>query len=62
MQTLIDPFELSSTYVPPPARAPMQTISIDVEIDDDGPARPSYASDPDSRESWGRVRCWCSED
>lgn len=65
MQTLIDPFELSAGYVPPPARAPMATISVDVEFEE-GEAeamRPSYASDPENaRDSWGRVRCWCSED
>jgi hypothetical protein len=63
MQTLIDPFELATTYAPPPARARMETISIDVEIDDDveNRVRDSYVSEVD-RESWGRVRCWCSED
>jgi hypothetical protein len=61
MQTLIDPFELDAPYFPPPARAPMATLSIDIELDGDFVA--ARESRPgDARDSWSRVRCWCSED
>jgi hypothetical protein len=61
MQTLIDPFELHAMYVPPPARAPMATLSIDIDFDLEK-ARPRAASTDDAPDSWGRIRCWCSED
>lgn len=63
METMIDPFEISAPYAPyamPPPRAPMMTMSIEVDFELDAYARPS-APDP-VPESWGRVRCWCSEE
>ena len=65
MHTLTDPFEISATYLPPPARAPMMTISVDVDFDLDMlPAiETRTGSQPDGApDSWSRVRCWCSED
>jgi len=61
MRTLIDPFELTSTMPLPPPRAPMMTISVDVEFEAEEERTPSsdFAPIPDS---WSRVRCWCSED
>ena len=61
--TLIDPFELVHTL--PPPRAPMATMSIDVDFADEqlivapvaAPSEPDLAPD-----SWTRIRCWCSED
>ena len=35
MQTLIDPFEINPSYVVPPSRPPMATLSIDVDVDYD---------------------------
>jgi hypothetical protein len=61
MQTLIDPFELNAPYFPPPARAPMATLSIDIEMDAEMFAARDSVPD-EGRESWSRVRCWCSED
>jgi hypothetical protein len=61
MQTLIDPFELTATYFPPPARAPMATLSVDIDFDlERFEAR--GAMPDDAPDSWARVRCWCSED
>ena len=63
--TLIDPFEVNA---PPPMRAPMPTMSIDIELDgwdmqDLETTRSINGSQPDiAPDSWGRVRCWCSED
>lgn len=58
--TLIDPYEIA--YAPPPARAPMMTISVDVDFEMDA-APPARGSQPDdARDSGSRVRCCCSED
>jgi hypothetical protein len=58
--TLIDPFEL--TYTIPPPRAPMATLSIDIDFSEDIIPR-SVGSEPDiAPESGVRIRCWCSEE
>ena len=78
MQTLIDPFEINPSYVVPPSRPPMATLSIDVDVDYDiyaaieergvdvstrYPFAPRAPSQLDAApDSWSRVRCWCSED
>jgi hypothetical protein len=62
MPTQHNPFQLPPNFVPPPARAPMPTLSIDVDFDAQ-PANEARGSDPDvHRDSSTRVRCWCSED
>ena len=62
MQTLIDPFEL--TFTLPPPRAPMPTISVDIDFEaDELRSIGAIGSQPDvAPDSWSRVRCWCSED
>ncbi len=73
MQTLVDPFEINPSYVVPPSRPPMATLSIDVEVDFEllaaleesarYPFAPRAPSQLDAApDSWSRVRCWCSED
>jgi hypothetical protein len=76
MQTLIDPFEINPSYAPPPPmRAPMATMSIDVDVEYDldseiierasstCEAAARISSHLDSApESWSRARCWCSEE
>ena len=59
MRTLIDPFELQTTTLPP-ARPPMATISVEVDFESEE-RTPSYDLVP-IPDSWSRVRCWCSED
>ena len=57
--TLIDPFEIA--YTVPPPRAPMMTLSIDVDFSEE--YVPKASSEPDlAPDSWTRIRCWCSED
>ena len=77
MQTLVDPFEINPSYVVPPSRPPMATLSVDVEVDFELLAALEESVSPSSRypfaprapsqldaapDSWSRVRCWCSED
>ncbi len=75
MQTLVDPFEINPSYVVPPSRPPMATLSIDIDVDYDllaaleareserYPFAPRAPSQLDAApDSWSRVRCWCSED
>jgi len=75
MQTLVDPFEINPAFPVPAMRAPMATMSIDVDVDYDLDSaiieRASSEYDRAARisshldtapDSWSRVRCWCSED
>jgi hypothetical protein len=62
MQTLIDPFELNATYLPPPARAPMATLSVDIDFEMERFERARDSAADDARDSCGRIRRWCSED
>jgi hypothetical protein len=75
MQTLVDPFEINPAFAVPEMRAPMATMSIDVDLeadlDSDIIERASLTYEHAARisshldsapDSWSRVRCWCSED
>jgi len=59
MNTLLDPFEIASRTA---SLAPVPLVpaeEIEVRFEDEPPAQQSPSA---LRDSWTRLRCWCSED